>query len=179
MMCASVGTPLASTASPSFVQRSSRESSASSLTWSRKTEVWLDQPQGRGHSLALKAINDALETRLGHIVPTNRPCDSRDSISPSFDTYTNVLNDLTAIFRPIAVFMRSTLRLGRRALHSVELSRTRVAKAIRFSEVQETMFPRREIEARAIAETSLRRSIAHIPCKAPGRSFEDAGQIPT
>ena len=137
-MCASVGTPLASTASPSFVQRSSRESSASSLTWSRKTEVWLDQPQGRGHSLALKAINDALETRLGHIVPTNRPCDSRDSISPSFDTYTNVLNDLTAIFRPIAVFMRSTLRLGRRALHSVELSRTRVAKAIRFSEVQET-----------------------------------------
>src|SRR5437667_203978 len=44
--------------------------------------------------------------RLGHIVTTNRPCDSRDSISPSFDTYTNVLNDLTAIFRPIAVFMR-------------------------------------------------------------------------
>ena len=168
-MCASVGTPLASTASPSFVQRSSRESSASSLTWSRKTEVWLDQPQGRGHSLALKAINDALETRLGHIVTTNRPCDSRDSISPSFDTYTNVLNDLTAIFRPIAVFMRSTLRLGRRALHSVELSRTRVAKAIRFSEVQETMFPRREIEARVIADTSLRCSIGHIPCKGPGR----------
>ena len=46
----------------SFVQRSNRESSASSLTWSRKTEVWLDQPQGRGHWLALKAINDALET---------------------------------------------------------------------------------------------------------------------
>ena len=107
--------------------------------------------------------------RLGHIVPTNRPCDSRDSISPSFDTYTNVLNDLTAIFRPIAVFMRSTLRLGRRALHSVELSRTRVAKAIRFSEVQETMFPRREIEARVIADTSLRCSIGHIPCKGPGR----------
>src|SRR5436305_12189940 len=41
--------------------------------------------------------------RLGHIVTTNRPCDSRDSISPSFDSYTNVLNDLTAIFRPIAV----------------------------------------------------------------------------
>ena len=140
-MCASVGTPLASTASPSFVQRSSRESSASSLTWSRKTEVWLDQPQGRGHSLALKAINDALETRLGHIVPTNRPCDSRDSISPSFDTYTNVLNDLTAIFRPIAVFMRVLCGFSRRALHSVELSRTRVAKAIRLSEVQETMFP--------------------------------------
>src|SRR5438876_130479 len=36
----------------------------------------------------------------------DKPCDSRDSISPSFDTYTNVLNDLTAIFRPIAVFMR-------------------------------------------------------------------------
>ena len=107
--------------------------------------------------------------RLGHIVTTNRPCDSRDSISPSFDTYTNVLNDLTAIFRPIAVFMRSTLRLGRRALHSVELSRTRVAKAIRFSEVQETMFPRREIEARVIADTSLRCSIGHIPCKGPGR----------
>src|SRR5438477_6286261 len=35
-MCPSVGTPWASTASPSFVQRSSRESSASSLTWSRK-----------------------------------------------------------------------------------------------------------------------------------------------
>ena len=117
--------------------------------------------------------------RLGHIVTTNRPCDSRDSISPSFDTYTNVLNDLTAIFRPIAVFMRVLCGFSRRALHSVELSRTRVAKAIRLSEVQEIMFPRRESEARAIAETSLRRSIAHIPCKAPGRSFEDAGQIPT
>src|SRR5438128_12515197 len=35
-MCASVVTPWASTASPSFVQRSSRESSASSLRWSRK-----------------------------------------------------------------------------------------------------------------------------------------------
>src|SRR5438477_9970518 len=35
-MCPSVGTPWASTASPSFVQRSNRESSASSLTWSRK-----------------------------------------------------------------------------------------------------------------------------------------------
>ena len=79
--------------------------------------------------------------RLGHIVTTNRPCDSRDSISPSFDTYTNVLNDLTAIFRPIAVFMRVLCGFSRRALHSVELSRTRVAKAIRLSEVQETMFP--------------------------------------
>src|SRR5438876_5388553 len=78
---------------------------------------------------------------LGHIVTTNRPCDSRDSISPSFDTYTNVLNDLTAIFRPIAVFMRVLCGFSRRALHSVELSRTRVAKAIRLSEVQETMFP--------------------------------------
>src|SRR5436309_7872709 len=68
---------------------------------------------------------------LGHIVTTNRPCDSRDSISPSFDTYTNVLNDLTAIFRPIAVFMRVLCGFSRRALHSVELSRTRVAKAIR------------------------------------------------
>ena len=76
-----------------------------------------------------------------HIVTTNRPCDSRDSISPSFDTYTNVLNDLTAIFRPIAVFMRVLCGFSRRALHSVELSRTRVAKAIRLSEVQETMFP--------------------------------------
>ena len=79
--------------------------------------------------------------RLGHIVTTNRPCDSRDSISPSFDTYTNVLNDLTAIFRPIAVLMRVLCGFSRRALHSVELSRTRVAKAIRLSEVQETMFP--------------------------------------
>src|SRR5438552_15704300 len=35
-MCPSVGTPWASTPSPSFVQRSNRESSASSLTWSRK-----------------------------------------------------------------------------------------------------------------------------------------------
>src|SRR6266581_2788191 len=35
-MCPSVGTTLASTASPSFVQRSSRESSASLLTCSRK-----------------------------------------------------------------------------------------------------------------------------------------------
>src|SRR5438477_7021201 len=35
-MCPSVGAPLASTASPSFVQRSNRESSASSPTWSRK-----------------------------------------------------------------------------------------------------------------------------------------------
>ena len=110
-----------------------------------------------------QSFRESVGPRLGHIVTTNRPCDSRDSISPSFDTYTNVLNDLTAIFRPIAVFMRSTLRLGRRALHSVELSRTRVAKAIRFSEVQETMFPRREIEARVIADTSLRRSIGHIP----------------
>src|SRR5947209_19752817 len=82
-----------------------------------------------------------LGQRLGHIVTTNRPCDSRDSISPSFDTYTNVLNDLTAIFRPIAVFMRVLCGFSRRALHSVELSRTRVAKAIRLSEVQETMFP--------------------------------------
>src|SRR5437016_11573457 len=83
----------------------------------------------------------SLWARLGHIVTTNRPCDSRDSISPSFDTYTNVLNDLTAIFRPIAVFMRLLCGFSRRALHSVELSRTRVAKAIRLSEVQETMFP--------------------------------------
>src|SRR5437899_5335350 len=70
-----------------------------------------------------------LGQRLGHIVTTNRPCDSRDSISPSFDTYTNVLNDFTAIFRPIAVFMRVLCGFSRRALHSVELSRTRVAKA--------------------------------------------------
>src|SRR5437762_13614410 len=88
---------------------------------------------------------------LGHIVTTNRPCDSRDSISPSFDTYTNVLNDLTSIFHPISVFMRSTLRLGRRALNSVELTHTRVAKDMRLSEVQETMLPRSEIEARVIA----------------------------
>ena len=114
-----------------------------------------------------------------HIVTTNRPCDSRDSISPSFDTYTNVLNDLTAIFRPIAVFMRVLCGFSRRALHSVELSRTRVAKAIRLSEVQETMFPGAKSKRAPSPKTSLRRSIAHIPCKAPGRSFEGAGQIPT
>src|SRR5438034_6349767 len=49
--------------------------------------------------------------RLGHIVTTNRPCDSRDSISPAFDTYTNVLNDLTAIVSSISVFMRVLYRL--------------------------------------------------------------------
>ena len=54
----------------------------------------------------LPSIIFPLGQRLGHIVTTNRPCDSRDSISPAFDTYTNVLNDLTAIVRPIAVFMR-------------------------------------------------------------------------
>src|SRR2546428_4207564 len=93
-----------------------------------------DAPQGQ-------SFPESVGPRLGHIVTTNRPCDSRDSISPSFDTYTNVLNDLTAIFRPIAVLMRVLCGFSRRALHSVELSRTRVAKAIRLSEVQETMFP--------------------------------------
>src|SRR5947209_6899533 len=108
---------------------------------------------------------------LGHIVTTNRPCDSRDSISPSFDTYTNVLNDLTAIFRPIAVFMRVLCGFSRRALHSVELSRTRVAKAIRLSEVQETMFPGTKSKHTPSPKTSLRRSIAQIPCKVPGQTL--------
>ena len=109
--------------------------------------------------------------RLGHIVTTNRPCDSRDSISPSFDTYTNVLNDLTAIFRPIAVFMRVLCGFSRRALHSVELSRTRVAKAIRLSEVQETMFPGAKSKRAPSPKTSLRRSIAQIPCRVPGQTL--------
>src|SRR5438105_2176678 len=62
--------------------------------------------------------------RLGHIVTTNRPCDSRDSISPSFDSYTNVLNDLTAIFR-LLPYEEYPLRLGwAGASRSVELSRT-------------------------------------------------------
>ena len=128
-------------------------------------------PQGPGRLQSRhKRKRGAILLRLGHIVTTNRPCDSRHSISPSFDTYTNVLNDLTAIFRPIAVFMRVLCGFSRRALHSVELSRTRVAKAIRLSEVQEIMFPG-EIEARAIAETGLRRSIAQIPCKVPGQTL--------
>ena len=97
---------------------------------------------GRGARRPLgQSFHESVGPRLGHIVTTNRPCDSRDSISPSFDTYTNVLNDLTAIVRPNCRIYESTLRLGRRALHSVELSRTRVAKAIRLSEVQEIMFP--------------------------------------
>src|SRR2546425_9264518 len=56
----------------------------------------------------------SLWARLAPIATTNLPVDSRDSIFPSFDTYTNVLNDLTAIFRLIAVFMgdRKSTRLN-------------------------------------------------------------------
>src|SRR5438093_130118 len=38
---------------------------------------------------------------LRHIVVPSRPCAPLHSISPSCHAYTNVLNDLTAIFRPI------------------------------------------------------------------------------
>jgi len=63
-----VGTPLASTASPSFVQRSSRESSASSLRWSRKRScrfVRFDIGAGDGTALVRKCQKLSLRFHTG------------------------------------------------------------------------------------------------------------------